>query len=299
MRKHRLILTSFTSYLHRVRPAGTRLFLHRGGHGVMPKFASWLRDTNWLDMHRVPAHASRREVRFVAVNTVLVALSSTFWVVLAVVVLIGTLPIGLQPTASRTPGAIQRPATNPVPLGLTASLASYRLTAVRESTNAELGAAQGALSAVEQGGLTPASSGAPKSHLVAAANTAQRLREYFAALQWQRYTALGEIYQLEALAQAAAAARAGSNVAAVYTGPIAGGVWAALRECESGGNYAENTGNGYYGAYQFSLATWEGLGYTGLPSNAAPPVQDAAAQRLQAMSGWGQWPACAAKLGLI
>jgi len=68
--------------------------------------------------------------------------------------------------------------------------------------------------------------------------------------------------------------------------------------CEASGNYAENSGNGYYGAYQFSLSTWYGLGFTGLPSAAAPPVQDRAAAELQARSGWGQWPSCAAQLGL-
>jgi multidrug efflux pump subunit AcrA (membrane-fusion protein) len=77
-----------------------------------------------------------------------------------------------------------------------------------------------------------------------------------------------------------------------------GGVWLELRECESGGNYAEDSGNGYYGAYQFALSTWYGLGFSGLPSDASPATQDEAAQELQARSGWGQWPACAAELGL-
>ncbi len=77
-----------------------------------------------------------------------------------------------------------------------------------------------------------------------------------------------------------------------------GGVWAELRQCESGGNYATDTGNGYYGAYQFSAATWHGLGFTGLPSQAPPAVQDQAAVELQARSGWGQWPACSRRLGL-
>jgi resuscitation-promoting factor RpfB len=49
-----------------------------------------------------------------------------------------------------------------------------------------------------------------------------------------------------------------------------------LRNCESGGKDADNTGNGYYGAYQFSLGTWERLGLSGLPSNAPPAVQDQA-----------------------
>ena len=73
---------------------------------------------------------------------------------------------------------------------------------------------------------------------------------------------------------------------------------AALRKCESGGNYRINTGNGYYGAYQFSAGTWHSLGYKGLPSNASPATQDQAARDLQSRSGWGQWPACSRKLGL-
>jgi hypothetical protein len=78
----------------------------------------------------------------------------------------------------------------------------------------------------------------------------------------------------------------------------AGGVWYELRMCESSDNYSTNTGNGYFGAYQFSLPTWDSLGYTGLPSNAPPAVQDQAAEQLQARSGWDQWPQCAAALGL-
>ena len=78
----------------------------------------------------------------------------------------------------------------------------------------------------------------------------------------------------------------------------AGGVWYELRVCESGNNYGEDTGNGYYGAYQFSLSTWYGLGFSGLPSEASPATQDRAAEELQAEAGWGQWPACSEELGL-
>ncbi len=87
-------------------------------------------------------------------------------------------------------------------------------------------------------------------------------------------------------------------VPAPATAAPTGGVWYQLRMCESGDNYATNTGNGYYGAYQFDLQTWYGLGFSGLPSNASPAVQDEAAQELQARSGWSPWPQCAAKLGL-
>jgi hypothetical protein len=77
-----------------------------------------------------------------------------------------------------------------------------------------------------------------------------------------------------------------------------GDAFSRLRQCESGGNYSTNTGNGYYGAYQFSAGTWQGLGYSGLPSDADPATQDEAAQKLQQRSGWGQWPACSRSLGL-
>ena len=74
-------------------------------------------------------------------------------------------------------------------------------------------------------------------------------------------------------------------------------IWQRLRNCEAGGRYQANSGNGYYGAYQFSAGTWRGLGYSGLPHQASPEVQDEAARKLQARSGWGQWPACSRRIG--
>jgi hypothetical protein len=78
----------------------------------------------------------------------------------------------------------------------------------------------------------------------------------------------------------------------------AGGVWLQLRECESGDDYQANTGNGYFGAYQFTQRTWTDLGFPRRPDLEPPAVQDSAAQKLQAESGWSQWPACSAALGL-
>jgi hypothetical protein len=86
--------------------------------------------------------------------------------------------------------------------------------------------------------------------------------------------------------------------AVVATSSLSGGVWAELRQCESGGNYQDDTGNGFYGAYQFDQQSWDSLGLSGLPSNAPPAVQDDAARRLQARDGWSPWPACSRKLGL-
>lgn len=76
-------------------------------------------------------------------------------------------------------------------------------------------------------------------------------------------------------------------------------VWDRLAACESGGNWAINTGNGYYGGIQFSLATWRGLGAPGYPHQSSKATQIYYGKMLQARSGWGQWPACSAKLGLL
>ena len=91
----------------------------------------------------------------------------------------------------------------------------------------------------------------------------------------------------------------GSSSASSSSAASVSGVWAALAQCESGGNPSTNTGNGYYGLYQFSLATWQSLGGSGLPSDNSAAEQTRIAQILQARSGWGQWPACAASLGLL
>lgn len=76
-----------------------------------------------------------------------------------------------------------------------------------------------------------------------------------------------------------------------------GGQWLQLRECESSDNYQANTGNGFYGAYQFSASTWTDLGFPGRPDLESEQMQDQAAVKDQQMYGWGQWPACSAALG--
>lgn len=81
--------------------------------------------------------------------------------------------------------------------------------------------------------------------------------------------------------------------------PVANGsVWDRLAQCESGGNWAINTGNGYYGGLQFTLSSWQAVGGSGLPSDASREEQIMRAAMLQARQGWGAWPACTAKLGI-
>jgi hypothetical protein len=78
-------------------------------------------------------------------------------------------------------------------------------------------------------------------------------------------------------------------------------VWDALARCESGGNWAINTGNGYYGGLQFSYGTWHDYGggaYADYPHQATREQQIAVAERLRAARGYAPWPACRAELGL-
>jgi len=67
--------------------------------------------------------------------------------------------------------------------------------------------------------------------------------------------------------------------------------------CESTNTYSINTGNGYYGAYQFDLSTWRSVGGTGYPNNASAAEQDYRALYLYRMRGWEPWT-CARILGL-
>jgi uncharacterized protein YabE (DUF348 family) len=82
---------------------------------------------------------------------------------------------------------------------------------------------------------------------------------------------------------------------------FAGGstVWDRLAQCESGGNWAINTGNGYYGGLQFSLSTWRAYGGSGYPHENSRETQIAVATRLRdASGGYGAWPHCSSQLGL-
>lgn len=72
----------------------------------------------------------------------------------------------------------------------------------------------------------------------------------------------------------------------------AGGTLAAIRQCESGGNYATNTGNGFFGAYQFTQSTWGSVGGSGNPAAASPAEQDRRAAMLYAREGAAPWPVC-------
>jgi uncharacterized protein YabE (DUF348 family) len=80
-----------------------------------------------------------------------------------------------------------------------------------------------------------------------------------------------------------------------------GDTWDALSRCEAGGNWAINTGNGFYGGVQFDQNTWErngGLRYAQRADLATREEQIAIAEVTRARQGWGAWPVCSGRLGV-
>lgn len=98
------------------------------------------------------------------------------------------------------------------------------------------------------------------------------------------------------LAAVSAAGLALSATAANAATPTS--TWDSLAQCESGGNWSTNTGNGFSGGLQFTSSTWAAYGGTGSPADASREQQIAVAERVQASQGWGAWPSCASQLGL-
>ena len=75
-------------------------------------------------------------------------------------------------------------------------------------------------------------------------------------------------------------------------------VWDKVAQCESGGNWATSTGNGFHGGLQFTASTWRSFGGSGMPHQASRTEQIAVAERVLDAQGWKAWPACSRKLGL-
>jgi resuscitation-promoting factor RpfB len=89
----------------------------------------------------------------------------------------------------------------------------------------------------------------------------------------------------------------GTDVPTVANGDI----WDAISRCEAGGNWAINTGNGYYGGVQFDQNTWErngGLRFAARADLASREEQIAIAEVTRARQGWGAWPVCSGRAGV-
>lgn len=200
-------------------------------------------------------------------------------------------------------------------LAAATALQSARVSAISEATTDQnrldtlqaqltnLEAVQAAQAAAAQAAATRA---AQQAAAARAASAAQALQAEQAAAAARARASLAPApvagppvnNGLVAVVQSVVAPPAPAANPAPTSGGGAGGEWLQLRECESGDNYQANTGNGYFGAYQFSQQTWTNLGLPGRPDLEPPSMQDQAAMKLQSEYGWGQWPACSAALGL-
>ncbi|MBX7549865.1 transglycosylase family protein [Streptomyces sp. NPDC004232] len=103
-----------------------------------------------------------------------------------------------------------------------------------------------------------------------------------------------------ALAGAALLAPLGLLAATGNAAAADSGVWDRIAQCESGGNWHINTGNGYYGGLQFSASTWRAYGgsaYAATADQASRSAQIAVAAKVQQAQGWGAWPVCSARAG--
>ncbi|WP_107057101.1 transglycosylase family protein [Streptomyces sp. NRRL WC-3742] len=93
---------------------------------------------------------------------------------------------------------------------------------------------------------------------------------------------------------------AGGRAAAAV--PVADVVWDELADCESGGDWQADTGNGFYGGLQIRPSTWSeagGLRFADRPDHASRRQQTTAGEEILRQQGWEAWPSCARELGLI
>jgi hypothetical protein len=146
---------------------------------------------------------------------------------------------------------------------------------------------------VDRGGLLTARS---LSSMAAVSSGSESLS--FAPMPTPASAPMQAVFQPIAAAPSAPPAPAAPAPVVTYDG---GTVWDQLAQCESGGNWAINTGNGYYGGLQFSYGTWLGYGggeFAEYAHLATREQQIIVAERLHAARGFSPWPACSAKLGL-
>ena len=125
-----------------------------------------------------------------------------------------------------------------------------------------------------------------------------KTKEQENAQKQQEIESLRSQVQAKAAVKASLARVAPKSRVVTYEGST---VWDKLAQCEATGNWAINTGNGYYGGLQFSAGTWKGHGggvYAPYAHLASREQQIAIAEKVLASQGWGAWPSCSSKLGL-
>lgn len=107
-------------------------------------------------------------------------------------------------------------------------------------------------------------------------------------------TVIQEVQTLEPVKQVEVL---GAKVTNTFSGSFAEAL-ARLRSCEAGGAYDRNSGNGYYGAYQYDISTWANWGGYSRADLAPPSAQDEKVWETYKRRGWQPWPSCTKKMGL-
>jgi transglycosylase-like protein len=185
-------------------------------------------------------------------------------------------------------------------IALLAPLSARSATAVAPQTARLLDAAEGSSATLDRGTLAGRGRASARGVVVAArpisaeAIGAERLAS---APAHPSVTLEATLYYLPTAASSAAPARVAVAAALVVDGKT----WDRLARCESGGNWAINSGNGYYGGLQFDLATWSTYGgtkYASRPDLATREEQITVGEALYAKRGFQPWPSCRAKLSL-
>jgi hypothetical protein len=96
---------------------------------------------------------------------------------------------------------------------------------------------------------------------------------------------------------AIALAASSTGVMAATGGTASATNWDAVAQCESGGNWSTNTGNGFGGGLQFTDSTWAANGGTGSPESASRAEQIRVAENVKQTQGMGAWPVCGGQGG--
>lgn len=153
----------------------------------------------------------------------------------------------------------------------------------------------------------PTTAHSPTLEEFAAAVNEHQLAEYAAAVELAVFADAYQAHLDRMAAARASQARERARTAQprpaspAPTESAGSSVWDRIAQCESGGNWAINTGNGYSGGLQFAHASWTGFGgleFAPMAWQASRAEQIVVAERILASQGWRAWPACTAKLGL-
>lgn len=112
------------------------------------------------------------------------------------------------------------------------------------------------------------------------------------ARAWRKERLLKYVRKTLTTAAVAGALAVAPMVLGTGTASADGMNWDAVAACESGGNWAIQTGNGYYGGLQFTMGTWHANGGSGNPANASRSEQIRVAENVLHSQGRGAWPVC-------